>query len=497
MSSQFLHITELYFSYPQASEALFSALNLTFARGWTAVAGANGSGKSTLLKLICGDLAPGSGSIGGPKPRVYCPQEVLEPPDRLEEFYQDFYAGLAEAGRLFALLEMDYDWPYRWETLSFGERKRAQIAAALYGFPEVLLLDEPANHLDEHAVELLSGALSEYRGIGLLVSHDRNLMDSLCSSTLLLNRSDARLFSCSWSTAAEELQREEDHARSTYRRAKTEEKRLKAELQRRREENDRHRKDFSKRGLDKKDFDRKGLIDQARISGKNAIGEKLIRRMDARVQRFSSGIEAPPAKLKTGVSFAARAFRSDAFFSLPPGNLALGAQRSLSHPELTMTAGEKIVLTGVNGGGKTTLIRHIMSAWNLESADFLYLPQEYSRKEIARTLSVFRELESDDRAEVMSHFTRLNGDPKSMLFDPQPSPGELRKLAIAMGFFRRTPLIVLDEPTNHLDLPSIGAIETALKEFDGAILLVSHDRRFREAVCTKEWRCGGGKLSIH
>ncbi len=501
MSSQFLHISHLHFSYPDSSDPVFTDLSLAFATGWTAVAGANGCGKSTLLKLIGNELMPAAGSIAPNIPALYCPQEAHQPPPGLEDFYADVYEGQSDAGRLFSSLGMDYDWPYRWDSLSFGERKRAQIGVALYAAPGVLLLDEPANHLDESGRTLLIQSLSRFRGIGLLVSHDRALMDELCPSTLLFDADPPRIYNCPWSTARAELDGENRRLRRVYEQEKKEERRLKQELQRRREENDRHQKDFSKRGLGKKDFDAKAAVDQARLSGRNAIGEGKIRHMDQRLKRHQNSIAPPPAVEKTGVKFSAQAFKSDSFFSLGPGSIPLGSDgRRLVFPELSMKAGEKIALSGENGSGKTSLLKHIVRSLPASVGEILYLPQELSENSIDALVREIHKLDNDRRGELLSHFSRLNGDPRSMLTIHRPSPGESRKLALARGLLDKTPMMILDEPGNHLDLPSITAIESAIAQYDGAVLVVSHDRRFRENLCNDEWRItrsdSGSSLAI-
>ena len=178
-------ISSLSFSYPEQSARLFESLSLTIHPGWTAFAGANGSGKTTLALLIAGRLAPDSGSIRTPSSVVYCPQ-LFE--DIGLDDYQYLYDYSSEALDLRRRLGLDDGMFQRTDSLSGGEKKRLQLFLALSRHPEVLILDEPTNHLDEGGRKLIASALSTYKGIGILISHDRAFMDSLVTRTLIFSR---------------------------------------------------------------------------------------------------------------------------------------------------------------------------------------------------------------------------------------------------------------------------------------------------------------------
>ncbi|HEU4570636.1 MAG TPA: ATP-binding cassette domain-containing protein, partial [Gemmatimonadales bacterium] len=158
--------------------------------GWTGLVGPNGAGKSTLLRLLAGELIPDGGRVvRDPADAVtaYCPQTVDAPP-------------AAEVpGRWRALLGLDPAMLARWDTLSPGERRRWQVGAALGADPDLLLLDEPTDHLDADARDLLVGALRRFRGIGVLVSHDRALLDALTTTTLHLERGELTTWRGGWS----------------------------------------------------------------------------------------------------------------------------------------------------------------------------------------------------------------------------------------------------------------------------------------------------------
>ena len=169
------------FAYKSSLETLFSGLTIHFPEGFTGIVGANGAGKSTLLKLVTGSLEPNSGSIQNVANTIYCEQRTDVPPQSLPEFLDDWDANAFELRRR---LQIEPDFNARWNSLSHGERKRSQIAHALWQKPSVLALDEPANHIDASARTLLISSLKEYSGVGLIVSHDRELLDDLCIECL-------------------------------------------------------------------------------------------------------------------------------------------------------------------------------------------------------------------------------------------------------------------------------------------------------------------------
>ena len=165
-----LTISNLSFTYPTGIAPVFSSLHAVFGPGWTGVVGPNGSGKSTLLKLICSDPSvpePPHGSIDGPDSRIYCDQQTESIPTGFSDFINAWDEVSVD---LMRRLGVEYDWYYRWNTLSFGERKRAQIATALWQHPDVLALDEPTNHLDLETRNQIGDALASWDGIGVIVS---------------------------------------------------------------------------------------------------------------------------------------------------------------------------------------------------------------------------------------------------------------------------------------------------------------------------------------
>lgn len=174
-----IQIQNVSFTYDKATSPLIRDLSVHFSQGWTGIVGANGVCKSTVLKLATGVLTPQQGRVLVPELAICCRQRTDDPPEHLNDL---IHSTDAEALGIMGRLRIKGDWPARWPTLSHGERKRAQIAVALWRKPQVLAVDEPFNHLDIEAQDLLFAALSAFSGVGLLVSHDRRFLDALARS---------------------------------------------------------------------------------------------------------------------------------------------------------------------------------------------------------------------------------------------------------------------------------------------------------------------------
>ena len=483
MARLFLSFNSVEFSYPSSEYPVLRDVSFDLAAGWTGVTGENGAGKTTLLLLAAGLRLPAAGTVRGPGDSLYCPQRTDAIPDSWEEL---FFAGDNAAGRLLSSLGIEDDWPYRWETLSHGERKRFQLAVALRRNSAFLAVDEPTNHLDGESSALVREALETYRGIGLLVSHDRALLDGLCGNCLFLRDGTVTLRPGGVSRGLAEEERERREQRGTRKRLLEEEERLMAEADRRRRVAEGSRNRLSKRGLDPKDRDGRGKINLARLSGKDRGAAASYKRMKNRAEEAAEALEgaAKPRERKQGLTLGGEQARADRLLFLQPGSIPLGEGRSLAFPELLVTPEDRIALTGPNGSGKSTLIRHILPR---VSAPLLYLPQELDAGESRAVLdAVFRE-EEKFRGEILSRFSLLGSDPRLLFRSALPSPGETRKLMIARGIFYNPAFIIMDEPTNHLDLVSIGLLATALTEFKGALLLASHDGPFLSRLTRRNW----------
>ncbi len=483
----FVVLRDVHFAHDSAAPAVLAGLSLALPRGWTGIVGPNGGGKTTLLRVLVGELRPQQGFVQAPQPALLCPQRTDDPPAGL----CDFIAALEnDAFTLRERLAIGDDWLERWSTLSFGERKRAQIGVALWRAPALLAVDEPTNHIDEEARALLLRALRAFRGVGLLVSHDRELLDALCARCLFLDPPDATLRPSGYTQGAAEAAREREHTVRAREQAKRERERIEQETMRRREEASQSHRRRSKRGLGLHDHDSRHRINLARVSGKDGQAGRLLRQLDGRLAQANASVEARQVRktYELGVWIEGARSRRDALVHVDEGSLPLGAGRMLHLPELVMRPEDRIAITGPNGAGKSSLVRHLLQRANVDAGRLTWLPQEIDVQDAAKILDEARRLPPAELGRVMTAVSCLGSRPERLLATPEPSPGELRKLLLALGLARTPHLVVMDEPTNHLDLPSIERLEAALAGCPCGLLLVSHDRPFLQRLARTEWR---------
>lgn len=480
------------FSYKTSLQPVFDGVSVNFPEGWTGIIGPNGSGKTTLLRLGCGELMPDAGVIRLIGRAFYCPQRTDHPPLRWKEFIE---SGDASAWEWRGRLQIEESWFDRWETLSQGERKRAQLAVTLWQEPDILAVDEPTNHLDREAKKLVGDALAVYRGIGLLVSHDRELLDTLCRQCLMMEPPEVHCFPGGYTQAAELAQAREAETLASYQKAKEEMERLMRTMAVRKDKAARYRNGFSKRKLDPKDRDAKGRIDLARLTGKDGKAGRLADQMEGRLRQAKDKIGQFNIKRKYETDFwvSGESAHRDILLQVPGGVIELGEGRKLYYPELEIKPQDRIALTGPNGTGKTTLINHILqNHLQLPEGRWVYLPQEITLVEAEAVMKEFHQLSEENKGRIMTLVSCLGSRPERIVGGENlaPSPGEIRKLLLALGAAKNPWLIIMDEPTNHLDLPSVEALESALSGFPGALLLVSHDERFLSGLAAIRWHIG-------
>lgn len=505
-----LNLSNIEYTYPLAVEPTIHNVTATLPAGWTGFVGDNGSGKTTLARVVCGLLQPDVGVVSPSLFSTYCAQSTEEAPGNLEDFAVAYDR---VAIKLRNELSIGDEWPWRYDMLSCGQQKRLQVACALWSAPDVLVVDEPTNHVDASTRQALFAALSKFKGVGVLISHDRELLDALCSQCLFIANGTATMRPGGYSQASSQVALERSsaiHAREIVQKEKA---RTEREAQRRREEASRVQARRSGKGIAKNDSDARAKKRHYIVSGQDGKAGKLSARMQDRLEKAEDDVADSKVEKRydAHVWLDAEPSKRKVLFRMEPGRIAVG-ESLLSLPALFIGNTDHIGLVGDNGSGKTTLVKKIIASISADTRSIdarlidmsfmdatfantghadtrvLYIPQEPDMLQKEKTLKKMRELTSAQRGQVLSIVAQLNSDPDCILEGDAVSPGEMRKLMLALGILESPELLVMDEPTNYLDLGSTEALERLLSVYPGALLLVSHDASLVSLATSITWR---------
>ncbi len=483
------------FSYP-TSPIILNAVDLTLSQGWYGVVAPNGVGKSTLLRVISGELTPTSGRVHAPSV-LYCAQEVEEPGSLREDVMACWDA---RAMRLRECFELDDADLWRWSSCSSGERKRWQLARALMMHPEVLLLDEPTNHLDQKARVHLMRVLTDYDGAGLIVSHDRELLDKVTHATIWIEpEGTLTLYPAPYSGALElrraararEVREREalsakvdamhrQHVQATHQRASSQ-----AQISTRR------------RMTSHKDSDARSTAAKGRAMAAEKSHARRVTTTGRGLERAEKALADRPYQPVYEPSMKARGARAPhhviAHLEWPDGLYACDEGKLLLEPGgvLTLYRDSRVWLRGPNGAGKTTLLEafyHTLSEVHRESV--LWCPQQLGQARRVEEQAALDAASREERSRWFEIAACLGVDIDAVRSRgvERLSPGSLRKWVMARGLMKEVWAMILDEPTNHLDLPAIEAMERALEVYEGALLMVTHDVRCAGRLTTSQRR---------
>lgn len=526
--------SDLSFAWPDDTP-LFDGLSFTVGEGRTGLVAPNGAGKSALLKLIAAELTPTSGSVTVEGRLGYLPQSlpyiahrtvdellgvapVIEALDALADGNPD--------DDVFATIGDDWDveeraraqldrhglshiaLDRRLDTLSGGEIVSIGIAAQLLSLPDVLLLDEPTNNLDLDARHRLYGALDDFTGCLLVVSHDRILLDRM-DRIVELYRGELRSYGGNFTMYAETVELEQRVAESNVRSAQQLLKREKREKQQVRERVAR-RAGTAARNV--KDAGLPKIVAGARKRRAQESAGRVDRVGAARVDDARDRLQE-----------AERAVRDDDTLVLdlpdtavPAGRdvltaeglrLLVGGRPVLDDVDLSVRGPERIALTGPNGTGKSTLLRIVTADVEPDggtvargSGRIAYLSQRLDLLDpgdtVAESLAAAAPSLSHTRrmhllAQFLFHGNRVHLPVGAL------SGGERLRVTLACVLFAEPApeLLLLDEPTNNLDLVSVGQLQAALNAYRGAFIVVSHDERFLTEIGVQRWlRLSDGHL---
>lgn len=483
-----------------ASAPIFDSVSLALDAGFYGLVGANGAGKTALLSVLAGEREPSEGTVTRlPRDAVvaYCRQVV----DRRDDDVDALAArndGLA--AELRGRLTLDAAELDRWETLSPGERKRWQVAAALACEPDVLLLDEPTNHLDIDARKRLLGALRRFGGLGVIVSHDRAVLDALTTSTIRIHQRTVTLWPGRFSQAKALWEQARADQQAVHMAARERVRVAEAQLDTARRTQAAAAKNIStgRRMKDKNDSDARGILASTKASWAASKAGRVTASARTQLERAQ---EAVP-NVERDSTLGGRIFASyqrahnPVLFHVSEDALARGEHVVLHDVRVTVGREDRVRIEGPNGAGKTTLLEALVAS--LAHPDrLLYLPQELGADAKDSALERLRSLDSEARGRVLSIFAALGSEPERVLrAEPEHlSPGEARKLVLAEALSKQVWALVLDEPTNHMDLPSVERLEGALAEYPGAVVLVTHDDTFAANVTNRSLRVEYGTVT--
>ena len=450
-----------------------------------ALVGKNGAGKTTLLRLIAGEYQPTAGRISKETDMTigYLPQVMLFQDDRtLREEAMTVFSGEDEA-RFVAEMDRtiiglgferkDFDRPC--SEFSGGWRMRIELAKILLRHPDLLLLDEPTNHLDIESIQWLEEFLKTSPSAVLMVSHDRAFIDNVCGRTIEITLGRIYDYNVNYSRFVE--LRKERH-----------------------EQQVRAYQNQQKMIQDTEEF-----IERFRYKATKAVQVQSRIKQLEKLERLEVDLEDtsrlnlrfPPAPRSGDFPLIVEELRKD-----------FGEHNVFHDVTFTIRRGEKVAFVGKNGEGKTTLVKCIMGQLdylgNLKighNVKIGYFAQNQAAL-LDENLTVF---ETIDYVAVGDIRTKIRDILGAFMFGGEASEkkvkvlsgGERSRLAMIRLLLEPCNLLILDEPTNHLDMQSKDVLKAALKDFDGTLICVSHDRDFLDGLVSKVYEFGGGHVKEH
>ena len=472
------------------------------------IVGRNGTGKTTLFKLIKNEYHPDSGSIDMPsyfriggveqeapanevslldtvlaadeeRAALLAEAEIAAEPERMAEVYQrlndiDAYSAEARASSILSGLGFDqYAQARPCQEFSGGWRMRVALAAVLFSQPDLLLLDEPTNYLDLEGAVWLEQFLAKYQKTALIISHDRELLNRSVTGILHLSHLSLNYYSGNYDQFDNE------------RRAKLEQ-----------QQSMRRKQDMQRAHIER-------FVERFRAKASKA------RQAQSRLKQLEKmkPIMALTENVVAGFRFPTPSELKPPLLVVEKGQVGYDNKAVLSRLELRLDSDDRIALLGANGEGKSTLSKLF--------ADRLPLMDGHMFKTNKLRVGFFAQHQLDELVEGDSAYTHImrlrpNDDEKTLrarlgasgfgvdiadLPVEKLSGGQKARLLMLMATIDAPHILILDEPTNHLDIESREALVMALNEYEGAVILVSHDSHLVETVADKLWLVNDGAVA--
>lgn len=481
------HLSIEYSSRPILDDITF----LINPRDRIALVGKNGAGKTTLLRLLAGVETPTAGRISkmGELTIGYLPQVMMHVDGKtLREDVMAVYSSQSTAdmgGEARFIAEMDrtiiglgftrQDFDRPCSEFSGGWRMRIELAKILLQHPDLLLLDEPTNHLDIESIQWLEEFLKNNSSALVLVSHDRAFLDNVTTRTIEITL--GRIYDYNVPYTKFKVLRQERHEQQV--RAYMNQQKMIQETE-----------EFIERFRYKAT---KAVQVQSRIKQLEKI-----ERLEVDIEDTSRlNLRFPPAPRSGDFPIIIEDLRKD-----------FGEHMVFQNATFTIRRGEKVAFVGKNGEGKTTLVRCIMGQLDYmgtlkigHNIKIGYFAQNQAAL-LDGELTVFQTIDNVAVGDIRTQIRNILG---AFMFGGEASEkkvkvlsgGERSRLAMIRLLLEPCNLLILDEPTNHLDMQSKDVLKTALKEFNGTVICVSHDRDFLDGLVDKVYEFGGGKVKEH
>jgi len=518
-----LVVRSISYTHPD-NENLFQEINLSIPAGEkSALVGINGVGKSTLLKLIAGKILPSSGEIISSENPWYVPQHLGEFDDftiaealAVDKKINAFAAILSGDANLVHFTDLDDDWEIeeqvtrvldKWGLgafnpdhlmgkLSGGQKTKVFLAGMDLHSPEVVLLDEPSNHLDKTTRKKLYRLILESKATMLVISHDKTLLNMM-NKTLELSKHGIEVFGGNFEFYQ---QQKAEKVNALHAQLNEQSKTLK--------QTEKKAKDMAYQRLKQEAKGRSAGQSNSMpriIAGglKSKAERSTAKVMDAQHEKISSladNIRETRSQIQQYQVLKINIPSSD----LHPGKLLIDAQniKFSYHGESLLTgltfqvrSGERVQIEGSNGAGKTTLLKIVIrqlepceGSYSSQNFSYLYLDQDYTMIDPSR--SIYEQVQAYDSQGMQEH--EIKASLISFQFDRESfdrkceglSGGEKMKLSLCcLAVSNGSPdILILDEPTNNLDVQSLEVLTLAVKSFEGTLLVISHDDYFTEQI---------------
>ena len=457
--------------------------------------GLNGAGKSTLANIIYSSLKPDKGDIFWHKKdikigylkqdslykqRTWCGENIdISNKENIKDFF--------EISSYLGMKKIDPTKEKEFGTLSGGEKMKLALINIWTNNPDFLILDEPTNHIDYQGMQWIIHELKKYKGTLLIISHDRYFLDSTINKIIEIDNGKVDIYYGNYSFYREERKRRYEAKLNEYRIQESNKAKIYEEINRLKNWSDKAHRDSTKKqaaGLGKKEYFRKK-------------GEKKDKQIKSKIKKLErlelEGVKKPKEDKKINFSFNEDILKGKRIIEAVDIKKSFGSKVLFKDSSFYIMRGEKIGIFGSNGCGKTTLLKILLGEESLDKGEVSisksisigYLSQQSVDMDKNKSVIEFFDIDFKHEESRIRTLLANMGFNEKMINQPlySLSHGELTRVRMTKLISKSQDLLVLDEPLNHLDIYSREKLEEAIKDYNGTVLLVSHDRYMIENIC--------------